>query len=192
MNEKKERTVEDCEKIIAKLREENHNLRNQKPLVIQKKVTVPPADYETIKRDLRKAQEQLTNLQMIVEKGNMGILDTYIDQYMAMSRTMLRKITQQVNISSFATSTAKSVKELLAYLLYVHDELYGLISIFEEGRHLDDLRYVNLKKELIKIKAILDQKDLVSRVREENIDLLYDACKCFREKLEEALEEGYD
>lgn len=84
--------------------------------------------------------------------GNMSTLEMLIDQYMDSSRTYLKKIAIEIQLTDYEKSGTDKVMELIEHLEYIKEELYKLIEISEEGEviHNDSLRhYIKMARELI-------------------------------------------
>ena len=99
-------------------------------------------DNEKIKSELRRTREENRKLKHIISYGNLSTLSTLIDQYMDYSRTHLKKIATEIQLTDYEQDSLDKVMELIGHLEHIEQELYKLIEIGEEGRmaHNDSLK----------------------------------------------------
>ena len=109
-------------------------------------------DKEKIQKELHKIKEENRKLKHIISYGNISTLSTLIDQYMDYSRTHLRKIATEIQLTDYEKESTEKVMELIEHLDYVKMELHKLIAVSEEGLviHNENLKAdVKMARELI-------------------------------------------
>ena len=99
----------------------------------EQNITMPAAEYEALKKDLKAAQQENQRLQKIISLGNISTLSTLIEQYLAFSQTQFRKIAREIQLTDYSRDNVEKVIRLLDHLEYAKKELHVFIDLHEEG-----------------------------------------------------------
>ena len=109
------------EKIIQNVSADNHRLRKQVYRLDHD--IVYPADYQKLKKDLKKAKKKIADMQLIIKKGRITNIDYLIEDYIKMSQSKLAVLVREVDLMSFTSATVGNIKQLLDYFSVVTSQL---------------------------------------------------------------------
>ena len=119
---------------------------------------IPIDEFDKIKKQLKKTQDENHRLKSILSFGGISTLDTLVDQYMNSSRSQLKKIATEIVLTDFLPDTFNKVHQLIEHLDSVKLQLEYLIEIDEDGLLINNPPFKNdvkLAKSIIHILEIL-------------------------------------
>ena len=118
---------------IRELEEKIQALESREPK-IERIVKITPADYESLKRENRKLEQQIRKYRQILAVGGVSELSLLIDQYIDMSKKQLKKISAEIHISNFDKIHIQQIIHLTDYITGVQQEFDSFISMHTEGK----------------------------------------------------------
>lgn len=187
-----EMTSQEKDAVIAKLRKENKELRSTRVTRVTKEVEVPPPDYKELKRTCRRQEERIRNLQHIIETGNISTLGTQIDEYTNYSRSRLKSISHEAAMTSFSEAEVHKVIGFVEYLNYVSSEIYGLVSVYENGKTMTNPAIRVCASKLNKLIEFISRKSFLSTLDESRIPQFMKAVSQFQAEAQACLKERDD
>lgn len=172
------------QKTIRELREENERLKNRKIETIQKIIYREPDDYQALRKNFKRLQDNYDKLKQLIAFGNINTLDYLIDEYTSKSRSMLKRISVEIQLTNYDSSQIKKISDLIDYLEYVSEELASFISIHEEGKFVlsPKLRACNMSAK--KICKRLGKKNALAPIPKERLEDFQEVLENFQSVLD--------
>ena len=125
---------------LMRLKMENERLKRDlvatNNLTAQNRISVP-LDYENLKKENRKLAKQCKRLLKLVSYGNITTLQSLIDDYMSNSRSELKKILGEIQLTDYGIEEMDAVRKLIDHLDTVRSELSSFLMIQEEGKFIE-------------------------------------------------------
>lgn len=124
---------------IEELQQENDELKKQNILMQNKVIKVEqikevaPPNYHSDMQRLKQLELRCKKLQKFMDYGNISGLQTLIEQFMAYSRTQLKKISIELQMSEYGDSENDILKEFVEYLDHIRQELHSFIDFQEKS-----------------------------------------------------------
>ena len=174
------------EKIIQTMSADNHRLRKQVYRLDHD--IVYPADYQKLKKDLKKAKKKIADMQLIIKKGRITNIDYLIEDYIKMSQSKLAVLVREVDLMSFTSATVGNIKQLLDYFSVVTSQLKELVVMHDEGVFRSTLTR-QTQIELMAVHSLcgkLLNNNFLEYIEENDVAEFYESLKdlrCFLEKV---------
>lgn len=154
---------------INELEEKIQQLESREPK-IERIVEITPADYESLKRENRKMEQQIRKYRQILSVGGVSELSLLIDQYIETSKKQLKKILGEINISNFDKIHIQQIIQLTDYINAIQQELNAFISMHTEGKWVVHPIYRKLDSDIRQINEMLSCKTNFYRIEEPRLE----------------------
>ena len=179
-----QKKIDDMQRTIDGLSREVEILRKiTKPQQIVKTKEVPPPDYNDIKKELRKAQQELNKYRKILTYGNVSTLETLIDDYLALSKTHLKRIVKEINLADGTSAEIRDTLQLIAFFDTMRTQLYDFVAIHDEGRMLLNPSLRACQADIERILSILGRKGVEFHIRDDDFDQFHELLLNFIDQL---------
>lgn len=154
---------------IHELEEKIRQLESREPK-LERIVEITPADYESLKRENRKMEQQIRKYRQILSVGGVSELSLLIDQYIETSKKQLKKISGEINISNFDKIHIQQIIQLTDYINAVQHEFNAFISMHTEGKWVVHPIYRKLESDIRQINEMLSCKTNFYRIEESRLE----------------------
>ena len=157
---------------IHELEEKIRQLESREPK-LERIVEITPADYESLKRENRKLEQQIRKYRQILAVGGVSELSLLIDQYIDMSKKQLKKISAEIHISNFDKIHIQQIIHLTDYITGVQQEFDSFISMHTEGKWVVHPIYRKLESDIRRINEMLSCKTNFYKIEELRLEELH-------------------
>lgn len=157
---------------IHELEEKIRQLESREPK-LERIVEITPADYESLKRENRKLEQQIRKYRQILAVGGVSELSLLIDQYIDMSKKQLKKISAEIHISNFDKIHIQQIIHLTDYITGVQQEFDSFISMHTEGKWVVHPIYRKLESDICRINKMLSCKTNFYKIGELRLEELH-------------------
>lgn len=175
------------EETIQKLRAELADLRN-KPSGIRE-VPVEPADYRSLKSENRKLQDICKRLSRVIESGKITTISIALDEFEGMVKARLRKLSAEILANDFSEEDVKSILEFSDFLSDISSQLYGQVSIYQQGRYIDNGVLRQCDRLRIEVADFLGSNSFIDGIDPSKAEMLYSEMKKFMECASQCMKE---
>lgn len=161
---------------LDRLKEELRNkdayirkLENRKPVVVEKKVSVPPPDYEYIKNQAARMQKQLKKYQQLLAFGGTSNLSILIEGFAEKAKSSLKKIAMEIENTNYDQQQIQRIIKLCDFLDQSREELYSFIATADEGKFVTNPDFRRVQQDIRLITARLNERGTIYQIPEESL-----------------------
>lgn len=167
------REIDALKNKIQALEEENAALQKRSVQKITKEVEVPPADYENLKKEVKKLEKKVKGYQQIFEMGGISNISIHIDKYKEMSKSQLLKICSEAHSMDYDRQQISEIVGLIDFLSQTQEQLSSLISTSSEGKFLVNRAFRQVDIDIQQITGKLNTKSNLINLDESKLEELH-------------------
>lgn len=146
----------------AELEEQDKKLQASKKMhMITAIAQVEPADYNDLKKQVRKLEGIVHNYRKVYATGGIATIVMLIEDYKSFSKKRMGEICDELMASSYDNESISAAADFSSYLEDIKMEIDSLTSVYKQGHKLNRPNYGQAKFDVDVIKKLLNANALL-------------------------------